>query len=918
MADTVEIEDVAVRGRDEESLFARDEHDALVRREQATREQFGQLVTVVVDGYPVRVPRAVPVTDAQGQPVRGGDGGLVPRNSTIYDAAAQLVSEGSWPDAWLKERIPVLCHQPHLPPVGVCRMCVVQIQQIKRGTARTERKLLPACHHPVAENMVVTTRAGWDGYNPAAKIPTADDAENPNRLVRLEAEVSRFAGNIGASVKTLAELLLSDHGKEPLGATRRYVDELSEVADLVGGSGRTGFADPDGPPDRNAMRDRRARARALPVIERPVEPEIGVGREAARAWEAWNREVDRDLPYSSRTVIVDHDRCILCDRCVRACSDVKPFAVIGHTGKGYGTRISFDLDRIMGDSSCVQCGECMTACPTGALSVRRRVKPRAWDDSPKLIPQNPNTPFPRASGFLTADEMRDTWIVYRSPSRGLMVVYPFRSIPYSYLKWNEGSVRRWVLQPGESKLLCREGEYGSTAFLTQGTGQFAISRRDDGKAAPAPGLLARLFARRSAAAPDGGRIVRTAPGDELVLGEMACLTYRRRGASVRAIAPADNPSISLSADGIREGAPAFDATRPGPVVVYEVTRNLLDMMRRTASMRAYVEEVYTLRAIETCVATGIIFSALAEGERGPAAQFLIRCGEIELRRLEAGQLIVSEGERASHFYIVRYGNLRVFQTIDGGERSIRTLGERDYFGELAILNRGLRTASVAALDPAEIVLIPAGVLLELCERYPRLAEAFRGREYAPVVTGFAAAGLLDEYLAQGLFQGQKMLALDLTSCTRCDECTRACADSHDGDARLLREGLRFGDFLIATSCRSCHTPYCMEGCPVDAIHRRGDHLEVAIEDHCIGCGLCERNCPYGSIHMIGRDTPHSAAADFAEGNPSLIAAGPSHAVNCDLCNGGTPYCVQACPHDAAFRLDGPTLLKTMSDRLNLL
>ena len=159
---------------------------------------------------------------------------------------------------------------------------------------------------------------------------------------------------------------------------------------------------------------------------------------------------------------------------------------------------------------------------------------------------------------------------------------------------------------------------------------------------------------------------------------------------------------------------------------------------------------------------------------------------------------------------------------------------------------------------------------------------------------------------QGLYQAQKMLVLDLTRCTRCDECTRACADSHeDGHARLLREGLRFGDFLVATSCRSCHKPYCMDGCPVDAIHRRGDHLEVVIEDHCIGCGLCERNCPYGSIRLV-------ANPRFGGDGPAL--AGFRQANNCDLCNGGEPFCVAACPHEAAFRLDGQALLAEVARR----
>ena len=172
--------------------------------------------------------------------------------------------------------------------------------------------------------------------------------------------------------------------------------------------------------------------------------------------------------------------------------------------------------------------------------------------------------------------------------------------------------------------------------------------------------------------------------------------------------------------------------------------------------------------------------------------------------------------------------------------------------------------------------------------------------------------MLTEYVRQGLYQAQKVLALDLVNCTRCDECTKACADSHGGQARLLREGLRFGDFLVATSCRSCQKPYCMDGCPVDAIHRRGTSLEVVIEDHCIGCGLCERNCPYGAIHMVPRAEPFAAAAGLPGGDPHRTAA--RVAANCDLCDGGEPRCVEACPHEAAFRFDGAGLLQVVEAR----
>src|SRR6185436_1081906 len=76
----------------------------------------------------------------------------------------------------------------------------------------------------------------------------------------------------------------------------------------------------------------------------------------------------RGADMSNPVIAVDHDSCILCDRCVRACDDIQGNDVIGRSGKGYSTRIAFDLNDPMGESSCVTCGECVAACPTGALT----------------------------------------------------------------------------------------------------------------------------------------------------------------------------------------------------------------------------------------------------------------------------------------------------------------------------------------------------------------------------------------------------------------------------------------------------------------------------------------------------------------------------------------------------------------------
>ncbi|SMX44399.1 formate dehydrogenase subunit alpha [Actibacterium lipolyticum] len=64
---------------------------------------------------------------------------------------------------------------------------------------------------------------------------------------------------------------------------------------------------------------------------------------------------------------VNLDACIQCNLCVRACREVQVNDVIGMAGRGHDAFPTFDFDDPMGDSTCVACGECVQACPTGAL-----------------------------------------------------------------------------------------------------------------------------------------------------------------------------------------------------------------------------------------------------------------------------------------------------------------------------------------------------------------------------------------------------------------------------------------------------------------------------------------------------------------------------------------------------------------------
>lgn len=71
--------------------------------------------------------------------------------------------------------------------------------------------------------------------------------------------------------------------------------------------------------------------------------------------------------------VVDHNRCVLCTRCVRVCDEVEGAHTWDVMGHGIGARVITDLRQPWGDSqTCTSCGKCVNVCPTGALSIKGR------------------------------------------------------------------------------------------------------------------------------------------------------------------------------------------------------------------------------------------------------------------------------------------------------------------------------------------------------------------------------------------------------------------------------------------------------------------------------------------------------------------------------------------------------------------
>jgi CRP-like cAMP-binding protein/thioredoxin reductase/Fe-S-cluster-containing hydrogenase component 2 len=368
-------------------------------------------------------------------------------------------------------------------------------------------------------------------------------------------------------------------------------------------------------------------------------------------------------------------------------------------------------------------------------------------------------------------------------------------------------------------------------------------------------------------------------------GELGLISGRRRANSVRA--------------------------GKGCVLIEAPRRAMLKLIASVESVRKRVDEAFLKRAVRAYLAPMLpdaeLDALLAEG--------------VQTKTFGGGEVLFEEGDAPGGLYLLRRGSVTISRVIAGREVVLSYLSAGNYVGEMALLSESPRTATVKAAVTTETVILDADVFKRVLARNPKWREDMeqrfldRLRANAAMEAQPDPGNIIAFLMQQGMGEATDVLLIDESLCVRCNNCEKACADVHDGTSRLDREaGPTFAQIHVPTSCRHCEHPHCMKDCPPDAIHRSANG-EVFVSDTCIGCGNCERNCPYGVIQL--------AAVDPGRRRPSLLSwlafgLGPEpgmepktrskdvqkKAVKCDMCKDlpGGAACVRACPTGAAIRV----------------
>lgn len=478
-------------------------------------------------------------------------------------------------------------------------------------------------------------------------------------------------------------------------------------------------------------------------------------------------------------------------------------------------------------------------------------------------------------------------------------------------------------------------EVRSLRPASRGADSSSTGQRQDGQ-------QVRIFLQDIPGVLDAYRTAQLTTGE--VFGEVAALARSPRSATVFAAEP--TRLLEIRWQGLR------DLMRYAPA-----WRDHIHQLYRQNSLASHLRETPFLKNLSDATMAQLVaatqFESYGDWEwHRPYQELAQKAPE---KRIEAEPVIAKEGNLPNGLLLVRTGFARLSQRYGHGHRTVSYLGKGQCYGLEELYHQWESRQSVPldyslrALGYVDILRIPTDLVETLIlpqlppseERRIRLhcdarapngpfvkrtssdvppnvppdalslpvahetRSEFNGEAGSgstkPIVPDPQRVSLLEHLVEHRLINGTQAMVIQLDRCTRCDDCVRACAATHDNNPRFVRAGQTFGNLLFASACMHCADPVCMIGCPTGAIGR--DHRTGAVTIHdqtCIGCSTCANSCPYQAIRMVDiRDARGTAVVDQTTQLPIMKAT------KCDLCQDlwGGPACQRACPHDALVRID---------------
>jgi Fe-S-cluster-containing hydrogenase component 2/CRP-like cAMP-binding protein len=438
----------------------------------------------------------------------------------------------------------------------------------------------------------------------------------------------------------------------------------------------------------------------------------------------------------------------------------------------------------------------------------------------------------------------------------------------------------------------REGEYSDSAFyIISGSVEVILAAFQDGTT-PSParvrGGAHSSSGERKGARPEAATMVgQASASNTLILSVVPATIVPGK----RTIIEAEDIFGEISA--ISRYPISATVRAESALCVLQIRLPGLRMLLATSKeFKSFFNERYRERSLAQHLQQVELFANL------PLSFILELKARAELVSFEPGEVVVQERTPADSFYLVRGGYLKLSTHVGSSELAVTYLRKGDHFGAAALLLEEQWPFTLQALDHVQLIKlsrddfarirshsdVEASLWSETTERL-KLRGAIR-RD--PVSSEY-----IQMAMETGLIHGDSVLLIDLSTCTRCDECVRGCADAHQGEPRFVREGQKYRNWLIPVACYQCTDPVCMMDCPTGAISRSVGTLEVTInEATCIGCTNCANRCPWDNIIMTERDEKRP------DGKPVEVAT------KCDLCldRPEGPACVQMCPQGSAVRI----------------